>query len=365
MRIAFYIPVLNVGGAEKVIINLLKQLSLNNENNYFLITDATHSSWIGQIDRKITILNIDSGKNIFTRLYNIKKTIQKNKIELVVSHLTHANIHFLLLKILSSFKLIIVEHNITSIYIDDIPKIKFFLKIFIKFFFKKADKIICVSQATKDDLVTHFHLPENICKVIYNPFDFNRIKKLSLYGMPEELIERINGRKFIVTVSRLEIQKNHLFLIDSLKDYLISKNVALILIGGGSQQSIIEFKIQEFDLQNHIFLTGNINNPYSYILKANLLVHPARFEGFGLVLIEALFLGTPVVSMDFDAAFEILENGRLGSIVKDKSSLIKAIDLNLNSSNENFKTDFSKQIYDSYNLEIISNQYHNCFLSLS
>jgi len=364
MKIAFYIPVLNVGGAEKVIINLLKQLSLNEGDEYFLITDAVHSSWIKEIDSKVTILNVNSEKNIFLRFYNVAKAISVNRIELVVSHLTHSNIHCLLIKFFGLFKLIVVEHNITSTYINDIPKLKLVLKLLIRALFRKADQIICVSQASKDDLVGFFSIPENKCKVIYNPFDFKQIKELSISAITDELLNKINNRKFIVTVSRLEIQKNHIFLIDSLSDYLKSKDIVLVLVGGGSQKNSIETKIAELDLKNNVFLTGNISNPYRYIVNANVLVHPARFEGFGLVLIEAIYLETQVISMNFETAFEVLENGRLGSIVQDKLSLIEAIDIKLNSSNENLKMKFKNEVYEKYNLEIISNHYHNFFKSL-
>ena len=363
MKIAFYIPILNIGGAEKVIINLLKQLSLNTGDDYFILTDAVNSSWIGEIDSKISIININSGNNFFLRLNNLSKVIKKNSIELVVSHLTHANIHCLLIKFLGSFKLILVEHNITSTYINDIPKLKLTLKFLISTLFRKADQIICVSQASKNDLVRVFNIPEKKCKVIYNPFDFQRINELSNNKIPDEFSKKINNRKFIVTVSRLEIQKNHIFLIDSLSDYLKSKDIVLLLVGGGSQKNNIESKVVEYELENHVFFTNNVSNPYPYISNASVLVHPARFEGFGLVLIEGIYLETQVVSMNFETAFEVLENGRLGSIVKDKLSLIEAIDVKLNDANESTIATFSTHVYDNYNLEVISNQYNEVFKS--
>ncbi|MFV7234930.1 glycosyltransferase [Flavobacterium sp. ZB4R12] len=366
MRIAFYIPILNVGGAEKVIINLLKQLSLNQKDNYFLITDATHSSWIREIDSKISILHVDSGRNIFIRLHNIKKVIQENKIELVVSHLTHANIHCLLLKILSSFKLIIVEHSITSYYIKTLRHYSFKITEFlIKFLYNYADLIVCVSETSKDDLINKFKIRSNKCHVIYNPIDFDSIRLLSKEPLPLKVNEFIATRRYIVTIGRLEILKNHGFLIQSLKNYLIENNLVLLIIGDGNEKNNLQYKINEYSLNENVLLIGYDLNPYKFISKSNLLIHPSKFEGFGLVLIESLFLLKPVISFNFQVAYEVLENGRFGSIVYDEATLIEALDLKLNSSNENFKIDFSKQVYDSYNLGVISNQYHDFFVLIS
>jgi glycosyltransferase involved in cell wall biosynthesis len=361
MKIAFYIPILNVGGAEKVIINLLKQLSLTTENKYFLITDSVNSAWIKEVDEKVEILHVSSRENIASRLKGIITQVRKNNVELVVSHLTHSNVHCLLLKLFFSFKLIVVEHNITSKYISDMKSLGRLLKVLVKYLFRKADEIICVSQATKDDLVSSFQLLEGKCKVIYNPFDFELIRKLSNESIPESILHKISNRRFIVTVARLEIQKNHLFLIDILGDYLKENNLVLVLVGGGSQRAEIQKSIINNELQGYVFITDYESNPYPYIKKSAALIHPARFEGFGLVLIESLFLCRPTISMNFQAAFEILEDGKLGYIVEDKKTLLTALDGVLKDHTSEAFSNYSSYIFDKYNLNTISSSYSNSF----
>lgn len=358
MNIAFYIPLLNVGGAEKVIINLLKELAKSDNNNYFLVTDTHNSSWIDELDTRIKKLNVNSNTNILSRIFALKDQIKVNKIDLLVSHLTHANIHSLLIKRLIGIKLIIVEHNITSDYINDLSRSKKIFNFIIRNYFSYADKIVCVSKATQNDLVSYFNIVESKCEVIYNPFDFDNIKILSKKPLREDINKFINHRKFFVTVARLEIQKNHLFLIESLSDFLKSKNVVLILIGGGSQMDIIKRKIDEMDLQNHVLLAGYESNPYPYIEQADILVHPARFEGFGLVLVEAIFLNTQVITMNFATAYEILENEQMGYIVSDKLTLQKAVEVALN---RELPEQLEAKIKNRFAIEIIANQYLKCF----
>lgn len=355
MNVAFYIPVLNVGGAEKVILNLLKQLSDEGNNKYFLITDIAHSSWIDELDPRVAVLDIDSETSLLIRLKKIKIAINLNNIQLIVSHLTHSNLHCLLLKFFYKFNLIVVEHNITSQYIDDLPKGRGVIKLLIKRLFKKADRIICVSQATKTDLIEHFNLPDLMCQVIYNPFDFERIRSLCSENLPAKFTNMLNNRRFIVAVARLEIQKNHLFLLDAIKDYLIANDIVLVFVGGGTQEKAIRSMIKDFKLNNHVFLTGYESNPYPYIYNANLLVHPARFEGFGLVLVESVYLGTEVISMNFDTAYEILEGGKLGVICEDKTSMLAAINQKLSEDSKN--KGFSKKMEEKFNLKVIAHRY--------
>jgi glycosyltransferase involved in cell wall biosynthesis len=364
MKIAFYIPVLNIGGAEKVIINLLKELSFSNENEYFLITDVPNSKWIFNIEKNIKLINISSHSNIFIRLLRIVKEIKNHDLEMLVSHLTHSNIQCILLKYFIHFKLVIVEHSITSYYIKNIHYLKrLILNILIKVFFRKADQIVCVSEATKTDLLISFNIPAEKCNVIYNPIDFNYIEELSLKEMHKSVFQKINNRRFIVSIGRLEPYKNHLFLIETLKDYLIYHDLVLVIVGDGTQRMKLENRITELGLTNLVFLTGYETNPYPFILQSNVLVHPAKFEGFGLVLIEALYLGKPVISMNFTTAFEILNHGEFGFIVEDGASIIEALKFILESKSEHNFPNKRLNIYNKYNFKEITSQYSKLFKS--
>ena len=324
-KIAFYIPLLNVGGAEKVLINSINAFSKSNCKEIYLFTDTSNSDWLLHLDSQINLINISSTRNILNRLIHISQIIEQYQIEVFISHLTHSNIHALIIKLVYKFKLIIVEHSITSKYLDDLGFKGVILKLLFKNLLNKADKIITVSKATRHDLKVNFKANAELCSVIYNPIDFNRIKLDSNEAMDKSILGKINNRKYIVTVSRLEVLKNHVSLIEDLKQFLISNNYVLLVVGGGSQFNNIFRTIVKNKLENHVFITGYLNNPYPYILNSSLLVHPSKYEGFGLVLIEAIFLNIPVISMNFEAAYEALEEGKIGNIATDTESLLTLI----------------------------------------
>jgi glycosyltransferase involved in cell wall biosynthesis len=361
MNIAIYIPVLNIGGAEKVIINLSKQLVLNTSNNYFLITDINNSTWLDQLDPSLKILDVNSHQNLFYRIKQVKQLIISNQIDLVFSHLTHANIHMLMLKCLFKFKLVIVEHSITSDYVNDLGKVRFVFNILLKRLLNKADKIVSVSNTTKVDLIKSYNVSEKKCDVIYNPFDFERIAELGDVSLGDEIKNWIDNRKLIISVGRLEEHKNHLFLVNALNEYLKQKNYCLLIVGDGSAKEILQNFINLNELNSHVKLVGYENNPYKYIIKSNLLVHPSKFEGFGLVLLEALYLEVPVVSMNFKTAYEVLEGGELGKIVTNETDLLTNIDKALN---ENVKPILSFKITEKYKLSNVAAQYETLFNSI-
>lgn len=357
MRIAFYIPLLNIGGAEKVIINLLKELSKSNV--CYLITDSYNSTWISEIDNNIKIINLNSKHNFLNRLFSLYKIIKENEFNIVVSHLTHSNIHCLLVKLIRRYNLIIVEHSITSQYIERLGKVNFFTKKFlIKSLFNLSNLIVSVSETTKRDLVSKFSVKQDKCIVIYNPLDFDEIDKLAKEVIEEDLDNKVSNRKILISVGRLEKLKNHFFLIDAVKDLLRNQNLCLIIVGDGDQKKMLQDKINEESLNDYIYLAGFDNNPYKYITRSTVLIHPSKFEGFGLVLIEAIYLSRSVISMDFEASFEVLEEGKFGEIVNDKQTLLNALiqTLALPSSKEQMD-DMSNQVQSKYNVQLIASQY--------
>jgi glycosyltransferase involved in cell wall biosynthesis len=86
--------------------------------------------------------------------------------------------------------------------------------------------------------------------------------------------------------------------------------------------------VQELGLEEEVAMLGFVDNPYSYMAKANVFVLSSRWEGFGNVVVEALAVGTPVVSTDCESGpAEILAQGKYGELVPigDPSAMATAI----------------------------------------
>ncbi|MBQ8182242.1 MAG: glycosyltransferase [Ruminococcus sp.] len=114
----------------------------------------------------------------------------------------------------------------------------------------------------------------------------------------EEIRAKYNlGDKFVIgSIGRLEEQKNYLYMIDVLAEYVkINKNACLFLVGDGSQREQIVNKAKEKGIENHLVMAGRTDTPEIFYSAMDVFVLPSIFEGFGFVNIEAQVSGLPCV----------------------------------------------------------------------
>ena len=192
----------------------------------------------------------------------------------------------------------------------------------------KYSKIICICKEMKEDLINLKNELKNKVDFLYNPIDFNRIKKLSNEDFSEE-DKKLLKDKFLLSIARLDcVPKDFETLF---KAYEIAKkngyDCKLYIIGDGPDKDKVE-KLKEANLyKEDILLLGRKENPYNWLKKADKLILSSRYEGFAIVLLEGLCLEKNVIASDCKTGpNEILANNR-GLLFKvgDYSTLAKYI----------------------------------------
>ena len=192
----------------------------------------------------------------------------------------------------------------------------------------KYSKIICICKEMKEDLINLKNELKNKVDFLYNPIDFDRIKKLSNEDFSEE-DKKLLKDKFLLSIARLDcVPKDFETLF---KAYEIAKkngyDCKLYIIGDGPDKDKVE-KLKEANLyKEDILLLGRKENPYNWLKKADKLILSSRYEGFAIVLLEGLCLGKNVIASDCKTGpNEILANNR-GLLFKvgDYSTLAKYI----------------------------------------
>ena len=321
-KIAFYIPLLNIGGAERVVLDLLREFAVKGEFDVYIITDIENSVLANQIPKAIKLIHLQCGGvvNRLLKIVRLRTLLREHKFDFVISNLTHANIHIIMAKVLfhiKNTKLVLVEHSVASQYINQIDGAvkRVLLWILTWLFYRRCDKLVCVSGNVKDDLVKHFHIPESQCEVIYNPIDVNKILAMKTEAIDPYVIEFIKNKKVLISVGRLERQKNHKLLLQAFS-LLGRSEFVLLIVGDGTLRKELEEFVRENHLADSVKFMGFQTNPYKYIKAANLLVLPSMFEGFGLVLVEAMLLGKQVVAVQSETIIEIIKlmgNGYLSN----------------------------------------------------
>ena len=197
---------------------------------------------------------------------------------------------------------------------------------------KKYDKIIAICKEMNEEIKELYPFLSSEIEYIYNPLDCNNIieqgneniEKMTSYE--KELIER----DYFLAVSRLDtVQKDFETLIEG---YSILKNKGikekLYIIGEGNGRVKIEKMIEEKNLGQDVILLGEKKNPYVWMKNSKLFIHSSRYEGFGVVLLEALMLDKFVISSNCPTGpTEILTNPKAGELfdVGDANQLAEKV----------------------------------------
>lgn len=186
-------------------------------------------------------------------------------------------------------------------------------KEFQKNYYKIYDKIIAVSDSTREILNEVFPEYNNKIEVIYDINDPNFISKMSLIG--ESYNDNFDGLR-ILTVGRLAKQKGYDIALEACK-ILRDKgiNFRWYSLGIGPLKDEIEEYIIDNNLEENFKLLGVKSNPYPYIKNCDIYVQTSKFEGFGLAIAEARMLNKPVVTTRFDAVYNQMIDRKNGLVV--------------------------------------------------
>ena len=339
---------LSMGGEERVLLNVLRNLVELNYDVDLLITwnHKENNLFESEIPKKVNyefLFDSYNGKNkLIKEIYRIKakttylkkieKKIKNEKYDIVIDYSSN------LLKY-DNFDIKIpvfawIHFSLTFGEKLTLEKIKKYKKQY-----KKYSKIFAITRVMKEEFINKVGIDEKKVELVYNPIDLKLIEKKA--ENVEKKYENYLKQDYFLQVSRLTQQKQPEHLVDiyyKLKQAGIKEK--LYFIGDGEKKEIIKQKIKEYNLENDIILLGQIENPYPFFKNSKLFVHTAKYEGLPTVLLESLALGTPVVSYDCPTGpRDILgKNSEYGELISlnDKDMFVEKV-LELMNSKEKYE----------------------------
>ncbi|TSC65447.1 MAG: group 1 glycosyl transferase [Candidatus Doudnabacteria bacterium Gr01-1014_77] len=209
---------------------------------------------------------------------------------------------------------------------------KTFMRLYLRFstWFacKFASSIIAVSEQTKKDIIQTYKVSDQKISVIYHGFDLSTeiLAKASEEKLKEEQ-EKVRAlpEKYILYISTLQPRKNVTGLIEAFLELKKEKQIehSLVLVGGRGwlYESIME-KIKDHP---EIIYCGYGYDRFAYLKKADLLVQPSFYEGFGMSLLDAFAKGVPVACSNVSSLPEVAGDAAIYFDPKNKQEMKSAI----------------------------------------
>lgn len=285
-------------------------------------------------------------KDKFTIDYilSLGEFIRHSKPDLIIVHgySTHIWTKLALAYAKIPVKLIHVEHN-TEKYTP-------FRRYLTRKLDKYTDRYICVSKGVANHLIKQ-GIDKSKVKVIYNGID---IQSFDLAKEKHDIFT-------VGMVARFSKQKDQMTLIKAIEYLIKEKNekINLLLMGIGKTRKKCEKYISEHNLDNNIkIIEGNFKD---LIVKTDLFVLATHYEGFGLVLCEAIAAKTPVISTDVSGANEVVLNNKTGLLVEDNNVLDLTNNILKMKNNKELRESLSKEAYDfinkNFSLELMYRNY--------
>ncbi len=360
-KVFFIIPTLTQGGAERVIVTLLKFLDKSKFKATIMVVNMNEEVYSEEIPEEVDIIDLKCNR-VRTAIPKIIFNLWRHKPNIVMSTLGHLNIAIAMSRIFMPFGIKFIARE-TIVVSEKLSRVNFqkLWKLLHRIFYPTFDKIICQSEDMMKD-ISHILGSEKNLVLINNPVDFKSIHNLSmLYDHSVEKYYKDRSYTYLIAAGRLINQKGFEMLIEAVA-LTSNPKIRLAILGHGSLEKKLLSLIEHYKLQDQVTLLGYQKNPYTWISRANAFVLSSYYEGFPNVVLEALSCGTPVISTPAPGGTkEILESieGCYLSREISATSLMKVISAFTDSKHQRI----TDEAVEPYRPEKICKEYMRVFLN--
>ncbi len=325
LKILFVVASLGGGGAERVIVTILRHLDRSRFEPHLALVDA-RGPCLTDVPQDVPVHDLRAGRARYA-IPPFVRLSWKLRPDAVFSTLGYLNLVLIFARPLlpRGVKLLVREGSIPSAQLKhDLPYPRVWRWLYQRLY-KRADAIVCQSDYMLNDLAEQFGVPRRKMVRIYNPLDVGLIRRLAdLHPGPYS-----GEGPHLVAAGRLANVKGYDLLLDSVG--LVRRSIPsaqLTILGEGPLEFQLKAQRDRLGLQEAVHFAGFQPNPYPYFKHADLFVLASRYEGLPNAVLEALALGVPVVATDCPGGLQEIWRSSPGSVTicrRDYQSLAAAI----------------------------------------
>lgn len=326
--IAFFLPTLVGGGAERVTVNLAEGMT---ERGYSvdLVVAAAEGAFLNQLPQAVRLVDLRASR-VLRSVWPLASYLRRTRPRALISSMSHANVVAIWAARLARphTPVIATVHNTMSQSTPQQGRVAGGLwPHLLRTFYPWASAVVAVSEGAADDLAHTSGLPRERVRVVYNPV-ITPAMQAEARQSPDHAWFGTGQPPVILGVGRLTRQKDFPTLIRAFALVRKCRTARLMILGEGEDRPRLQALVEELGLTEDVALPGFRDKAAAYMSGSAVFVLSSAWEGLPTVLIEALAAGTRVVSTDCPSGpREILQNGRLGALVPvgDIPALARAI----------------------------------------
>lgn len=327
LKILHIIPTLNKGGAERLVLDICNQLSEINHVQVKLVifrNEVKYDISDYQFDIKVILSKISLSliRKAKFEVSELDRFISNYQPNIIHSHLFEAELISRTITYTSAKWFSHCHDNMIQMRQFSLSTL--FKKAFLTNYYEKrylfkrykinqGTQFIAISNHTSD----YFKKVQALYEVtlLHNSINVNRFKR------PIELTKSNSEEIRIVNIGSFVKKKNQTFLLDIILALnKIGIRTKTYFLGDGPTRNEVEEKAKALGVSDQCFFEGNVNKVEQYLWNSDIYLHTATYEPLGLVLLEAMAAGLPVVTLDGGGNRDLMINGKNGYIFSEENA---------------------------------------------
>ncbi|HEX5246737.1 MAG TPA: glycosyltransferase family 4 protein [Gaiellaceae bacterium] len=302
-----------IGGSERHLLTLLPALAARGVEPVFVGLDDPAWDPADFYDAlTVPAVRIPAPRDLDPLL--LARLVRGLHADVVHTHLVHADLYGGLAAKMLRTALVSTKHN------DD-PFRTGAYRFVERGLARLADRVVTISDSLRRFTIERVGVPAAKVETIHYGLD----EPPHAWGTNRADVVPENAR-IVLSVSRLTRQKGIDVAVEALS--LLPDDVVLVVLGEGPQRELLEELAREHDVESRVILPGRVPDVAAWLRRASVYVQPARWEGFGLAVLEAMVCGLPVVATNVSSLPELVADGETGLLVPpdDPAALARAVE---------------------------------------
>lgn len=298
MKVLHIITSLNIGGAEKLMVDLLPQLKSRGVEAELLLFVGNRTMFYDQLEREgIKITSFADKGSVYNPLHIIRlyRFLRKNRFDVVHTHITAPQLFAAIVAMLCSIKLVTTEHSASNHRRDW----KWY-RLIDQWMYSKYSKIISISDSTEDNIREYLgsSKSDNKYLTVYNGVDVDK------FANAQPRTDYHTDKKVVTMVAGFRYQKDQDTLIRAML-HLPYEEYELWLVGDGERRGELEALVQSLGLNDQVKFWGIRGDVPSLLKSSDVVVMSSHWEGLSLSNIEGMSVGKPFIASDVDGLHEM------------------------------------------------------------